>query len=239
MLVSQSNIKQIDFWKGAVLLVNKPIGFSSFKVVYEIRKAICKGIDRKLKIGHAGTLDPLATGLLILCTGPLTKQIDQYQGMVKLYSGTMLLGATRPTSDLESEIDFHFGTDHITPQMLEDARLSLMGEQLMTPPIHSAVKVKGRRAYQLAREGKEVLLDAKKIVIHRFDIDIENFPEIKFAVSCSKGTYIRSLIYEFGKKLQSGAYLSSLKREAIGTFTLEDAWNLELLQHALVTDRGQ
>ena len=233
MLLNQSNIDQIDFWKGAVILINKPYGFSSFKLVYEVRKAICKGTDKKLKIGHAGTLDPLATGLLILCAGSMTKKIDQYQGMEKLYSGKIMLGASRPTFDMESEIDFNFETSHISKVMMEEVRIGFLGEQMMIPPIHSAVKVKGQRAYQLARDGKEVSLNPRPIVIHRFDIDTLNFPEIQFEVSCSKGTYIRSLASEFGKRLQSGAYLSALRRDAIGNYRLEDAWDLVKLKGRL------
>lgn len=233
MLVNKINIDQIDFWKGAVLLVNKPYGFSSFKLVYEVKKAITRGQQQKLKIGHAGTLDPLATGLLILCTGKFTKQISEFQGQIKLYSGKMILGANRPTYDMESEIDAHFETAHINQELMEEIRSGFMGEQMMTPPIHSAIKVQGKRAYQLAREGKEPILEPKPIVIHRFDIDAINFPEIQFIVSCSKGTYIRSLVSEFGKRLHSGAYLSALNRDAIGNYKLEDAWELGSLKNAL------
>lgn len=231
MLLNKSNYNQLDFNKGAVILVDKPYGFSSFKLVYEVKKAISRGKDKKLKIGHAGTLDPLATGLLILCTGAFTKQISQFQGLVKLYSGKMVLGASRPTYDLESEIDFNFETSHINVDMMEKTRQSLTGEQMMIPPIHSAIKVNGQRAYQLAREGKEVTLEAKPIVIHEFELETDHFPEIGFKVSCSKGTYIRSLVSEFGKRLQSGAYLSALKRDAIGDYKLEDAWNLNELKN--------
>ena len=235
LLVDRSNIDQADFWNGAILLVDKPVGFSSFKLVYEVKKAICRGTNQKLKIGHAGTLDPLAAGLLILCTGKLTKQISQFQEMVKQYSGNLILGASRPTCDLESEIDLVFETTHIDDAMMDVVRMGLMGEQMMTPPIHSAVKVKGQRAYQLAREGKEVNLEPKPIIIHQFDIDSAIFPEVQFVVSCSKGTYIRSLVSEFGTRLQSGAYLSFLKRDAIGEFKLENAWKLDDLKNYLNT----
>jgi tRNA pseudouridine55 synthase len=239
LLLNHSNLQEVDFMEGAVLLVDKPLGFSSFKVVHQIKVAIDNAIEKKVKIGHAGTLDPLATGLLILCTGKLTKQINQFQGLVKLYSGKMILGATRPTYDLESEIDFTFDTSHVTDQMMEDVRTNFIGEQMMTPPIHSAVKFKGKRAYELARKGKEVQLESKPICIHRFEIDTKDFPEIQFVVSCSKGTYIRSLVSEFGKRLQCGAYLSALSRDAIGTYTLESAFQLEDLKKLIMTKGGR
>ncbi len=235
MLADRSNIDQIDFWEGAFLLVDKPAGYSSFKLVHEVKKAISRGQNRKLKIGHAGTLDPLATGLLILCTGKFTKQISRFQGLRKQYSGRMVLGASRPTYDMESDIDTVFETSHITTEMMEAARTGLLGEQMMTPPIHSAIKVNGKRAYHLAREGKEVQLEPKPIVIHHFDLDSSDFPELKFVVSCSKGTYIRSLVSEYGLRLHSGAYLSYLQRDAIGEYMLNDAWKLDELKNYLKT----
>lgn len=235
MIVNPSNIEQIDFWEAAVLLVDKPYTFSSFQLVYEVKKAIGNQGGKKLKIGHAGTLDPLATGLLILCTGKMTKQIDTFQAQKKTYSGSLVLGASRPTSDMESEINQEWPTDHINPEMIEAARLSLWGQQMMTPPIHSAVKVKGVRAYQLAREGKPVTLNPKPIVIHEFDLNIQDFPTVHFNVSCSKGTYIRSLVTEFGKRLGSAAYLSKLQRDAIGDHQLKDAWTLDELKKILHT----
>ncbi len=233
MIVNSLNIDQINFWEGAVLLINKPLGFSSFKVVYEAKKAICNISRKDLKIGHAGTLDPLATGLLILCTGRMTKQIESFQNQAKWYSGKLMLGAKRPTDDLESDIDQYFPVDHINEKMMEDVSLSLLGDQLMSPPIHSAIKVQGRRAYQMAREGKVFQLEPKPIMIHQFDIQTSCFPEIYFQVNCSKGTYIRSLAAEFGKRLQSGAYLSQLQRDAIGDYQLKDAWDLNDFKNSL------
>ncbi|MFZ1254895.1 MAG: tRNA pseudouridine(55) synthase TruB [Saprospiraceae bacterium] len=233
MILTALNLDQIDFWEGSVLLVDKPYGYTSFNVVYEIKKAICRESRRKLKIGHAGTLDPLATGLLILCTGKLTKEIDQYQAKIKKYTGALTLGATRPTFDKESEIDQNYEVAHIQKEDMENVRLSFLGEQMMTPPIHSAVKVGGKRAYELARQGKEPILNPKAIIIEDFQIDCQHFPEIHFEVTCSKGTYIRSLASEFGKRLNSGAYLSFLRREAIGEYSVQDAWNLQELKKFL------
>lgn len=216
-----------------MLLLNKPLGVSSFKMVYEVKKAICRGTQKKLKIGHAGTLDPLASGLLILCTGQMTKQIGHFQGQTKLYSGAFVLGACRPTDDMESEIEEEFPVDHIDAAILENARVSLLGEQMMRPPIHSAIKVSGRRAYQMAREGMVFKLDPKPILIHFLNIQATAFPEIQFEVSCSKGTYIRSLAAEFGRRVGSGAYLFRLQRDAIGNYKLGDAWDIEDFRNSL------
>lgn len=227
MLVTPSNISDIDFWEGVVMSFNKPAGYSSFKLVHQVKKIICRDRDKKLKIGHAGTLDPLATGLLLLCTGRKTKEIEKFQNMVKCYSGTIVVGASRPTHDLESEIDCQYQTSHIHTDLIEEVRSGLTGIQYLSPPVHSAVKINGKRAYELAREGREFTIMPKPMCIHKFEIDTSGFPEIYFEVTCSKGTYIRSLASEFGKRLKSGAYLSALSRDSIGDYTLNDAWSLE------------
>ena len=210
--------------QGCVILVDKPLEWTSFDVVNKIRYA-----GKFKKVGHAGTLDPLATGLLILCAGKKTKQIDTYQAQEKEYTGKLVLGKTTPSVDLETEFDAEFPVEHITEEDLETARKSFTGLIEQTPPVHSAVKVKGKRAYQAARKGEEIKLKSRKVEIKEFDIDSTDFPEIGFRVVCSKGTYIRSLVADFGKALNSGAYLSELRRTRIGGFSVENAECVEEL----------
>ena len=205
-----------------VILLDKPLTWTSFDVVNKVRYT-----GKFKKVGHAGTLDPLATGLLILCTGKKTKEIDLYQGLPKEYTGTITLGKTTPSYDLETEVDANFPVDHITEEDLEKARLSFIGLISQMPPIFSAIKVKGKRAYDEARKGKTIELKAREIEIFEFDIDTKNFPEISFRVVCSKGTYIRSLAYDFGKVLNSGGFLSSLRRTKIGNFSVDNAYSVE------------
>lgn len=227
----------MDFWTGAMIMVDKPYGITSFKVVHDLRRNISAGTGRKLKIGHAGTLDPLASGLLILCTGKMTREIDSYQGLVKCYTGTFRLGQTTPTYDLESDTDFEHATDHIDDAAMEAVRLGFMGEQWMTPPIHSAVQIGGKRAYELARQGKTPELAPKRIVIDSLEIRTADFPDIHFRVVCSKGTYIRALAHEFGRRLQSGAHLTALRRESIGPYDVQQAWDFETLKKLLLLQR--
>lgn len=224
-----------DFKEGEVLLIDKPTDWTSFDVVNFIRSLI-KRFHRipKLKVGHAGTLDPLATGLLIICTGKMTKQIDTFQAQVKTYTGTILLGQTTPTFDLESEPDGFFPTDTITPEQLEAARLQFVGDIKQYPPKYSAVKIKGKRAFDYARSDEEVELKARDVNIEAFNISTERFPEIDFSVQCSKGTYIRSLANDFGKALGNGACLKSLRRTRIGDFSVDDAWELEALKKIII-----
>lgn len=229
MQLTRSSIHQTDFAEGCLMLIDKPFGLTSFKVVHKLRSRISDRIKTKLKIGHAGTLDPLATGLLILCTGKMTRQIDSYQALVKEYSGIIKLGATRPTFDMESPINEEFGWNHILPEQIEAVRQGFLGEQWMIPPIHSAVQIQGKRAYELARKGLEPQLEPRLICIDSMMVDSSKLPELHFRVVCSKGTYIRSLANEFGKRLGSGAYLAALRREAIGDYSVEVAWNLEEL----------
>ncbi|WP_224483987.1 tRNA pseudouridine(55) synthase TruB [Robertkochia aurantiaca] len=209
---------------GQVLLVDKPLGWSSFQAVNKIKWAIKKRYKlKKIKVGHAGTLDPLATGLLVICTGKFTKKIPDIQGQVKEYTGTIKLGATRPSYDMETEIDQHYPVDHITEEKLRIAAEKLTGVIAQHPPVFSAIKKDGKRLYELARQGKDVTTEAREVTIYDFDIDQSQFPEIAFRVVCSKGTYIRSLAHDLGNLLESGAYLSSLRRTKIGDFNVDNA----------------
>jgi len=209
------------FEEGRVLLIDKPYGWTSFDVVRRLRSLL-----RIKKIGHAGTLDPLATGLLILCTGKYTKKINEYMAREKEYTGTITLGATTPTYDLESEPCNFKDCSHITATQVATVAASFTGEIMQVPPAHSAVKKDGKRAYELARKGKEVELAARKILISAFDTELQ-LPEVHFRVTCSTGTYIRSLAQDVGAVLGCGGYLSRLCRTRIGEFRLEDAWTME------------
>lgn len=228
------DISSFDFIKGEVLLVNKPYKWSSFHVVNNIRYMLKHhaGIP-KIKIGHAGTLDPLATGLLIICTGKFTKRIDEFQGLEKEYTGTFTLGATTPSFDLETKIDTEFSTGHINENLLKETIKKFVGTIEQTPPIFSAIKIDGKRAYQYARKKEEVKIKAKNITISEFEITKIEMPKISFRIVCSKGTYIRSLARDFGKALNSGAYLSLLKRTRIGKYKLSDALEVEEFKHLL------
>lgn len=219
---------------GHMVLVDKPLKWSSFQVVNKIRVLFKYKLGiKKLKVGHAGTLDPLATGLLVICIGRKTKEIETFIGQGKTYTGTFTLGATRPSFDMETEIDKEFESDHITEEMIRETAGSFMGEQLQTPPIFSAKKIDGKRAYLSAREGKEVKMKQNLITIDRFDIDKIEGNVIHFSISSSKGTYIRSIANDFGKKLNSGAYLSSLRRTKSGEFSIEDACSIEEFEEEL------
>lgn len=221
--------KNPDFQAGQIIIVDKPYTWTSFNLVSKIRYIISRKLDiKKIKVGHAGTLDPLATGILIICTGKATKIIDELQAQQKEYTGTFFIGATTTSYDLETEIDEKFPTEHIDANLIEKARLSFIGEIDQVPPVFSALKVDGKRAYKSAREGVEIEMTSRKITISDFELD-NNLPELGFRVSCSKGTYIRSLAYDMGKALNSGAYMSSLRRTKNGDFKIEDAWDLEEL----------
>lgn len=208
-----------EFQSGQVLLVDKPLNWSSFQVVNKVRWTIRKEHKiKKIKVGHAGTLDPLATGLLVICTGKKTKEIESFQGQEKEYSGTIVLGATTPSFDLETDIDATFPVDHISEEDLQNTVKKLSGEITQYPPVFSAVKIDGKRAYESARKGEEIKMNPRLVTISKFEIDSTNFPEIKFLIVCSKGTYIRTIASDFGKLLNNGAHLSSLRRERIGEF---------------------
>jgi tRNA pseudouridine55 synthase len=209
-----------DFADGQLLLVNKPYEWTSFDVVGKIRNSFK---PLKLKVGHAGTLDPLATGLLIICTGKMTKQIDTFQAEEKEYTGTMILGATTPTYDLESEPEVKFDISHLTDEQIKAACTQFIGDIQQYPPAHSAIKIDGERLYEKARRGEDVELRLRNVTISEFEITRIELPEVDFRVVCSKGTYIRSLVNDFGEALNNGAYLSKLRRTRSGNYHIEDA----------------
>ncbi len=216
------------FAQGSTILVDKPLNWTSFDVVNKLRWNLKQKLGvKKIKVGHAGTLDPLATGLLILCIGKHTKTIEEMIGADKTYTGTFLLGKTTPSYDLESEYNEEFPVEHITKELVEAARLSFLGEIDQVPPIFSAKQVDGKRAYDLARAGKEVVLKSNKVKISDFTVDISRFPEVDFKITCSKGTYIRSIANDFGKALKSGATLITLRRTASGDKSIQDAKSVE------------
>ena len=210
------------FDQGQVLLIDKPLQWTSFDVVRRIRHLI-----RVKKVGHAGTLDPLATGLLIICTGKFTKKINEYMAREKEYTGTFTLGATTPTYDLESKPENFKSIENISEGKIESATKSFLGEIMQVPPAHSAIKVEGKRVYELARKGKEVKLEPRKLFVREFEITAIELPVVHFRVVCSTGTYIRSLANDLGEALICGAYLSSLRRTRIGEFKIEDAFSME------------
>jgi len=217
-----------DFKNGQVLLIDKPLDWTSFQVVNKIRWALRKKFNvKKIKVGHAGTLDPLATGLLIVCTGKMTKQIETFQAQEKEYTGTFTLGATTPSYDLETEIDNTFPIDHISHEMVYKTAHTFIGEIEQYPPIFSAIKKEGKRLFEFARAGQEVDIKSRKVTIADFEITNIVMPQIEFKVNCSKGTYIRSLAHDFGKALNSGAHLSSLRRTGIGDFNVDNALSIE------------
>lgn len=224
-----------DFKSGQVLLIDKPLNWTSFQAVNKLRWHIKQRFNiKKIKVGHAGTLDPLATGLLIICTGKQTKQINIYQGQIKEYTGTFTLGATTPSFDLETEIDKSFPTDHITDELLHQTTQQFIGDIQQKPPIFSAIKKDGKRLYELARKGETTEIKSREVTISEFEITKINFPEVEFRVVCSKGTYIRSLANDFGKALNSGAHLSALRRTKIGDFSVEKAVSIDEFINRLV-----
>lgn len=225
----QTKFPDFDFQAGEVLLIDKPLRWTSFDVVGKIRNSIK---PLKVKVGHAGTLDPLATGLLVLCTGKKTKTIDQLQAQEKEYTGTIYLGATTPSYDLETEIDQEFDISNITPAHIQEASQQFIGEIQQYPPSHSAIKIGGERLYEKARRGEEVERRPRTVVINSFEITDISLPLISFKVVCSKGTYIRSLAHDLGQALHSGAYLHSLRRTRSGDFLIQDAYGvMELVNH--------
>lgn len=216
----------MDFKEGEILYFDKPLGWTSFKVVGHARYHICRYIgEKKLKVGHAGTLDPLATGVMIVCTGKATKRIEEFQGHTKEYVATIRLGATTPSFDLEHEIDATYPTEHITRQMVEDTLKQFVGSIEQVPPAFSACMVNGKRAYDLARKGQEVELKAKTLVIDEIELLEYTMPDIKVRVVCSKGTYIRALARDIGQALQSGAHLIALRRTRVGDVRVEQCLN--------------
>ncbi|MDO6595519.1 tRNA pseudouridine(55) synthase TruB [Oceanihabitans sp. 2_MG-2023] len=225
-----------DYKTGQVLLIDKPLNWTSFQVVNKLRWEIRQKFNiKKIKVGHAGTLDPLATGLLIICTGKMTKQINTFQGQIKEYTGTIVLGSTTPSYDLESEINKTFSTDHITNELVEETTKQFIGEIDQFPPIFSALKKDGKRLYEYARAGEEVEIKSRRITIEAFEITRFENNEVDFRVVCSKGTYIRSLAHDFGKALQSGGHLSVLRRTKIGDYHINNATSIEAFIEALDT----
>jgi tRNA pseudouridine55 synthase len=217
-----------DFSEGELLLIDKPKDWTSFDVVAKVRNAI-----KIKKVGHAGTLDPMATGLLILCTGKWTKRIDSFMAEEKEYEGTIFFGATTPSYDAESEVNARFPIEGLDENELRAQAKKFVGKIQQYPPAYSAIKIKGQRAYTLARKGEEVKLEPREVEITAFELTRINFPEVDFRVVCSKGTYIRSLAHDLGKAMQNGAHLNRLVRTRIGDFHLKDAWNLEGLIGAI------
>ena len=231
MSILKANSKinsETDFLEGQVLVFNKPLGWSSFDVVKKVRGIIKSSKNiRKIKVGHAGTLDPLADGLLIICTGKFTKRIDEIQGQKKVYTGEITLGATTPSYDKETEVDQTFDVSKITNQLIHKTSKKFEGKIMQKPPIFSALKREGKRLYQHAREGTKVEIQAREVEIESFKIISIEIPKITFKIICSKGTYIRSLAHDFGKELNNGAHLSSLRREMIGDFSFSDVISID------------
>ncbi len=216
------------FLEGKVLLIDKPLNWTSFDAVKKVR--ILTGIS---KVGHAGTLDPLATGLLIICTGKYTKKINEYMGMEKEYTGSFTLGAVTATYDLESEATHHTDISHLTGEMIRQATIPFTGKILQVPPIHSAIKKEGKPVYLAARKGEDVVLEPRPVTIFEFEITNIELPKVEFRVVCSTGTYIRSLANDFGKALGVGGYLSKLCRTRIGIFPLADAQSLQQFEEEI------
>jgi tRNA pseudouridine55 synthase len=220
--------KTYDFLGGEVLLFDKDLNWTSFDLVQRVRNSLCRKMGmKKMKVGHAGTLDPLATGLLILCTGKATKQIESYQEQEKEYLATLKLGATTPSFDMETEEDSTADYSYLTNEILLAAVKKFTGEIEQIPPVFSAVKVKGKRAFDYARNGEELKLQPKNIVIHTIEIESVELPFVKIRVVCSKGTYIRALARDLGNELKCGAYLTELRRTRIGNFHVDDAFSIQ------------
>lgn len=226
--MTTEEIQQIQFEEGAALLIDKPLDWTSFDAVRKVRNLI-----KIKKVGHAGTLDPLASGLLIICTGKFTKKINEYMAKEKEYTGTFTLGAVTPTYDLESEPENFKPFEHLSPADIEAATKKFIGEIDQVPPIHSAIKKDGKRVYELARKGIDVKLEPRKITISEFEVNPAQLPEVQFRVVCTTGTYIRSLAHDFGEALGCGAYLSSLCRTRIGEFHLKDAVSIGDFENAI------
>ena len=217
-----------DFQNGQVLLIDKPLNWTSFQVVNKLRWHIRKTFDiKKIKVGHAGTLDPLATGLLVICTGKMTKQINEFQAQIKEYTGTITLGSTTPSFDLETDINQTYPTEHITKKLVHETTNHFIGDIEQYPPVFSAIKKDGKRLYEFARAGESVEIKSRTINISEFEITRFQNNEVDFRVVCSKGTYIRSLANDFGKALQSGGHLSTLRRTKIGGFHVDNALSIE------------
>lgn len=216
-----------EFLAGQILLIDKPLGWTSFDLVKKVKNLIRTKYNlKKIKVGHAGTLDPLATGLLIVCTGKFTKRISEIQEQAKVYTGEITLGGTTPSYDLETEIDAQYETSHITKKLIQDTTLHFTGELDQKPPIFSALKRGGERLYKKARRGESIEIKVRKVSVYSFEIIVIEMPKISFEIMCSKGTYIRSIAHDFGTALDSGAHLSKLCRTAIGNYKLQNALDI-------------
>lgn len=228
-----------DFQNGQILLIDKPLKWSSFQAVNKLKYLLKNHYDlpKKFKIGHAGTLDPLATGLLIICTGKFTKTITEIQAQEKEYTGTITIGATTPSYDLETEINATFPTNHITKELIQETTKQFLGEIDQKPPVFSAIKKDGKRLYEHARAGEEVEIKARKTTIYEFEITKIDLPEIDFRIKCSKGTYIRSIAYDFGLALQSGGHLTALRRTKIGNYSVENAVTPEVFEKTMIHEK--
>jgi tRNA pseudouridine55 synthase len=229
-----------DFLNGQILLIDKPLHWTSFQAVNKLKYVLINkvGLPKKFKIGHAGTLDPLASGLLLVCTGKFTKRITELQGQAKEYTGTFYMGATTPSYDLETEIDETFDTSHIDETVIHETVKQFLGEIDQKPPIFSAIKKDGVRLYEHARAGETVEIASRKTTIHEFEITRIALPEVDFRVVCSKGTYIRSLAYDFGKAMDSGAHLTVLRRTKIGKYDVLNAVDVTLFEDYIVLNKA-
>ncbi len=224
----QDEIKTYDFAEGEILLVDKPLGWSSFAVVNKLRYPLRKLYNKKkFKVGHAGTLDPLATGLLVICTGKMTKSITQFIQDTKTYTGVIQLGATTPSYDLETEIDQTYETKHITKELVNEIKEQFLGEIDQKPPIFSAKQIDGKRAYEYARAGKELEMKSVKVTIHQIELILKENNQLHFEITCSKGTYIRSLAHDIGKALNSGGHLTVLRRTQSGDFDIKNSKTID------------
>ena len=224
-----------DYLNGQILLIDKPLKWSSFQAVNKLKYLLINkvGLPKKFKIGHAGTLDPLATGLLLICTGKFTKRITELQGQAKEYTGTFYIGATTPSYDLETEIEETYSTSHIDEALIHETVKQFLGEIDQKPPIFSAIKKDGVRLYEHARAGETIEIESRKTTIHEFEITRIALPEIDFRIVCSKGTYIRSIAYDFGKAIHSGSHLTVLRRTKIGDYDVKDAIDVTLFEESL------
>lgn len=226
-----------DFQNGQIILIDKPLTWSSFQAVNKLKYILKRkyNLPKKFKIGHAGTLDPLATGLLIICTGKFTKKITEIQAQTKEYTGTITVGATTPSYDLETEVDSNFPINHIDEELIQQTAKNFIGEIDQKPPVFSAIKKDGKRLYEHARAGEEVEIQSRKTTIYEFEITRIALPEIDFRVQCSKGTYIRSLAFDFGVALKSGAHLTALRRTKIGDYSVENAVTPEIFEKEVLS----
>jgi tRNA pseudouridine55 synthase len=227
-----------EYLEGQILLIDKPLHFTSFQAVNKLKYALINkvGLPKKFKIGHAGTLDPLASGLLLVCTGKFTKRITELQGQAKEYTGTFYIGATTPSYDLETEIDQTFPTAHVNEELIHETVKQFLGEIDQVPPIFSAIKKDGVRLYEHARAGESIEIASRKTTIHEFEITRIALPEIDFRVVCSKGTYIRSLAFDFGKAMQSGSHLTVLRRTKIGDYDVKNGINVLDFEESLTSN---